>query len=330
MINQTSTTTFICCIESGWLETQTLRMVESLRRWGGQFAASPVIAVTPRFGPPLAARTRRSLDALNVEYYRFHADNQYAWKSFLNKHYAMAGVEEHCATDIIGWLDSDLLILGEPSQLMLAANEDFAACASDKNIGTTGADDPFDPYWRAACHAVGLVVEDLPWITTERDKARIRLYWNSGVFVYRRTTHFAQHHLDATLRLLDAHITSEQAGLYFTQHTLGMAMVQQGLRWRSLPYSHNYALGTKTYPQWYDAEMLRSAKILHYHDAMWPPFWATLLACLHTTHPQVAAWLAPKGALKNAASPLSKVVSQGLAYRRQQQAARYQQRCRVL
>ena len=89
MINSTSDTTFVCCVESGWLEPQTLRMVESLRRWGGQFAQSPVVAVTPRFGPPLAAKTRRAFGALNVEHYRFHADNQYAWKSFLNKHYAM-------------------------------------------------------------------------------------------------------------------------------------------------------------------------------------------------------------------------------------------------
>ncbi len=330
MINSTSDTTFVCCVESGWLETQTLRMVESLRRWGGQFAQSPVVAVTPRFGPPLAAKTRRAFDALNIEHYRFHADNQYAWKSFLNKHYAMAAVEDRCSTEFMAWLDSDLLILDEPSQLVLTNSEDFAACAPDKNIGTAGSNDPFDPYWQAACHAVGLTVEELPWITTERDKARIRLYWNSGVFVYRRATHFSQHHLDTTLRLLNAHIASEHAGLYFTQHTLGMAMVQQGLRWRSLPHSHNYGMGTKTYPQWYDAETLRTTKILHYHDAMWMPFWETLLTCLEATHPDVAEWLAPLGALKNEAPPLWKVVSKGLIHLRQQQAADYQKLCRLV
>src|SRR5205085_1505515 len=61
---------FICCVESGPLEDQTVRMVESLRRWGGRLAEAPVVAVTPRFGPPLARTTRRALDRLSARHVR--------------------------------------------------------------------------------------------------------------------------------------------------------------------------------------------------------------------------------------------------------------------
>ena len=53
--------TFVCCVESGSLESQTIRMVESLRRYGGKFANAPVIAVTPRFGAPLSKATLQVL-----------------------------------------------------------------------------------------------------------------------------------------------------------------------------------------------------------------------------------------------------------------------------
>lgn len=46
--------TFVCCVESGLLENQTVRMIESLRRWGGRLRESPIFAVTPRIGSPLS------------------------------------------------------------------------------------------------------------------------------------------------------------------------------------------------------------------------------------------------------------------------------------
>lgn len=56
--------TFVCIVESGWVEAQAIRMVESLRQWGGQFANAPVLAVTPRLGLPLARKTHKAFDKL--------------------------------------------------------------------------------------------------------------------------------------------------------------------------------------------------------------------------------------------------------------------------
>ena len=62
--------TFVCCVESGLLENQTVPMIESLRRWGGRLRESPIFAVTPRMGPSLSRQTHRSFERLGVEYLR--------------------------------------------------------------------------------------------------------------------------------------------------------------------------------------------------------------------------------------------------------------------
>ena len=76
-MTETSQITFVCCVESGWLKVQTVRMIESLRRWGGQFANAPVFAVTPRLDPLLMYKTRRAFDNLYVKYLRFHEKSAY-------------------------------------------------------------------------------------------------------------------------------------------------------------------------------------------------------------------------------------------------------------
>ncbi len=47
------TATIVTCVEYGPLEQMVVRMVDSLRRWGGRLADAPVYAVKPRRGMPL-------------------------------------------------------------------------------------------------------------------------------------------------------------------------------------------------------------------------------------------------------------------------------------
>ena len=323
--------TFVCCVESGALEAQTVRMVESLRRWGGKFADAPLIAVTPRFSPPLSYQTLKTFEQFNVEYLHFQAKSQYSWFKYLNKPYALVAVEERSTSEFIGWLDSDLLFLGEPDQFILKDGEDCVACASDKTIGSTGPGDPFEPYWKEICQAVGIDIEDLPWVTTEMEGIRIRLYWNSGVFVYRRKTSLAQHHLQVSLQLLNERIANHNAGIFFTdQVALGLAMVKMGLSWRTLPYSHNYTMSPLIHDQWYKQEQLKEARIVHYHDCLWPPFWPEFIKCLGVTHSEVASWLESKGPMKNEAPLQWRATTKLLNYFRSRKELAYQKLCRVI
>jgi len=322
---------FVCCVESGALESQTLRMIESLRRWGGVFANMPVLAVIPRMGIPLASKTIHAFDRLQVDYLYFQNRDRYVWDKFLNKPYAVLAAENYFQSECIVWVDSDLLFVGEPEQLILSDEEDFVACASDKNIGTNGIDDTNAPYWQNACQVVGLEIGSLPWVITEREQERIRLYWNGGIFAYRRSTNFAQIYLDTCLCVYDSQVISCESGMYFhEQVSLGLAMLRAGLRWRSLNETHNYSFGSKTFEKWYCEEKLRTAKVLHYHDAMWDWFWDTFIDCLNKTHPDVADWAKTLGVMKNEAPIQWRFMKKLLDLVYQQQEKIYINSCQVI
>jgi hypothetical protein len=325
--------TFVCCVESGPLETQAVRMIESLRRWGGAFANAPIIAVTPRIGPPLTFKTHNTFERLNVKYIRYRFKSKYSWFKFLNKPLALFAAEEHVVSDSVCWLDSDLLILDEPEQLVLNSGEDFLGCASDKEQGTSGSEDKFHPIWQENCRVLGMDIEDLPWIVTEQEKERIRIYWNGGIFVYRRSTSFAKDYLNTCIQLLDGRLTTNVPGYAVginEMSAIGLAMVKRGLSWRALPYSHDYIMSSQTHKDWYVEEKLQEAKIIHYHDSMWPWFWETFIECLQKTHPEVADWLISLGPMKNEAPIQWRAARKILNSIRSKQELAYIKSCKVI
>ncbi len=322
--------TIVFCVESGGLEAMTVRAVASLRKWGGRFAGCRVLAITPRLGPGLNRATLGEFERLNVERIRIHPPNRYAWFSFTNKQWALLEAQKLAGTDQICWLDSDLLVLSEPNELELSDDIQWAACASDKSIGVAGESDPNVAYWREICQLVGLKLDELPWVRAHRENVDIRFYFNSGVFIFRKSTDFLQNYLDFTARAMDARLASHVSGIYFNEQAmLGLAAVKLGLQWRALPESYNYAVGPKI-AQWYDSQKIRETKILHYHGAMWPAYWPTLMSQLKTDRPELHDWLVELGPLQNPAGVLRHSVGKLLAAARRRQAARHQRACRVI
>jgi hypothetical protein len=324
--------TFVCCIDSGWLEAQTLRMLESLRRWGGRFANARVIAVTPRFGCPLSKRTHRLLEKLNVEYLRFQADHPYTWLSYVNKPQALAAVEKISNSEFICWLDSDLLIVGEPEDLILEDDIDFAACATFKDIATSGPGDEFEPYWQAICQTLGIDIETLPWVLAQAEDLQIRLLWNSGMFVYRRNSNFGQHYLDICLHLLDSRLVPNTSGLFAIgmneMIAVGLAMVKQNLPWKALSMSYNFSVNYRIkQPKWFDVNLFSKAKIIHYHDSMLPQHWDKFLTSMQYCHPEVAEWLSQSGPMTSFAAPQWRLISKVLEGYRSQKHKLYRKSC---
>lgn len=292
-----NTTTIVCCVEAGWLEESCLRMIESLRLFGGRLAKAPVWAVTPRPGPPLSRRTRRELERLQARHVRFTPRERFAWNGFMNKPHALMAAEAVAETPQAVWLDSDLLVVDEPHGLLLDQEADLAAACPDKNVGTAGEHDPNDAYWQKACQALGLDCDDLPWVVTDQEAARIRLYYNSGVFAFRRGRGFGTAYLEDCRRLLRARVASRAAGIFFTdQVALGLTAHRLGLRQVRLGVDHNLPVGSAT-PGGLAPEAVARARILHLHDAMWPHMWPGLVQALRRTRPRVGEWLEAKGPL---------------------------------
>lgn len=332
-MNKKPDITFVCCVESGSLEIQTIRMIESLRRWGGKFADAPVYAVTPRFSPPIDQKTRLAFDKLQVEYLSFQTKSKYSWYKFLNKPSALAAVEKIATTEFISWLDSDLLIVDEPYELKLNDSISFSACASDKNIGTIGLGDTNEFYWKEICQYLGLNLEDLPWIETVLEKEHIRLYWNGGVFVYRRSTNFAKKYLNTVIELLDGCIASHESGIYFhEQMSIGLTAVKNKIPWSPLSGSHNFYVNTNVAKESYNLQDMKAAKIIHYHGAMFDKhYWDTFTEILSETHPTVADWVIKLGPIeKNQTSYRNRLVRKVIDYSRLRKEKAYTKTLKVV
>lgn len=328
----TQAISFVCCVESGILEGLTVRMVESLRRWGGAFAAAPVFAVTARRGPGLSRETLQAFERLGVRYLDRPLSGRYSWFPYYNKPVALAVAEEEASTETMAWLDSDILIVGEPEALHLEDGIDFTACASEKEMGTTGEDDPFEPMWRANCQALGINIDSLPWIISEPDGIRMRVYWNSGVFAYRRSTRFGHHFLQACTRLMEARNLSAAKDFSISFNEMGavaLEMHRLGLSWRALPYSHNHSVNWRSYSRSFRQDEFRRARVIHHHDSMLPAFWDTFLKCLQANHPAVADWLVEMGSVQNRASLGNRLFGKVLRDYRDRQWRAYVGSCKV-
>ena len=321
-------TAFCFCVESGGLEDQSVRMVESFRRQGGQFSKAQMTAVQPRYGPSLRRSTRRAFERLEVEFLRADqgaGNNRYSWNHFINKPYAIKAVSDRSACESIGWLDSDLLFVAEPSELILGPDESFLACTSDRIGGTSGPSDPLEPYWLAACRSLGIQIDDLPWVRSQIDEVAIRYYFNSGVFVFRRQGGFADQYLSNCEKMLDDHVSSRVVDYFFTdQIALGLTVFKMGLRDRQLSLTHNYPMGAKTHRDWYRSQDLKAARIVHYHDAMWPDFWETFISCIADTHPDTHDWLVQLGPMQNKASVVGKLMGKLIARHRGRARSRFE------
>jgi hypothetical protein len=313
--------TIICCIEAGALEPMTLRMVESLRHWGGWLTQSPVIAVTPRYGSGLAASTRRGLERLGVEYLWRPRANPWPWYHFLNKPAAAVAASERARTQAMLWLDSDTLLAADPVGLMLGEDEDLLARA-DAMLS--------EPYLRALCVAVGADFNALPLMNVADETDRMRLSINSGVIAWRRQTGFADKWLRGCVDVLEARVASTDRGVWYTEQVvIGPLAARMGLRFRELGRCDNYSV-TRYLINHGQLEGLSDATVVHYHEMSWPENFATLLGVLRKHKPALYEWLAGQGPLRSPERLLRRPWGRALRLWRRQRLAAFERACRRL
>src|SRR3954470_5332540 len=125
---------FVACVESGPLEAQTVRLAESIRRFGGALSGGEILAIPPRSAPPLSRETRRRFAELGVRHERLRSHPKYAWYHYLNTPIALAAAERLTDADVICWTDSDLLFMAEPTELALDPTIDFIAGSTDNGV----------------------------------------------------------------------------------------------------------------------------------------------------------------------------------------------------
>ena len=226
---------FVCCIESGRLEDQTLLMLKTLRKFGGRLANCTVFAVKARTGPPLSPATLLVMSELDVKYIEDSTYNVAPWFNYSNKPAAVYWAQCNAVTDLVAWLDSDVLIASEPLGLLLGSGVDFAARAEYLPPAIHDGNSKNIPYWQSLCNLLCADFDDLPWISLEIPVVKMRAFFNSGVFVWRRSSCFAESYLSAFEKLLKSKLAScSGTAWYADQVVISPVLVRERIKWRHL------------------------------------------------------------------------------------------------
>jgi hypothetical protein len=153
----------------------------------------------------------------------------------------------------------------------------------------------------------------------------VRLYWNAGIFCYRRSTGYAQVYRDYCLRLLDAKFAHKTKKLFYVEQ-VAMALAGAKLRWRKLPRSHNFTMEAWSQRQ-FCGEELREARVIHYHDFFADKNWPRFVEILQTARPDVAKFIQQGGLLSEGGAPWKRWTRSGLRSARRMKQQIHLARC---
>lgn len=260
---------FITCIESGLLETKSLLLYESIRRYGGRFSQCPIYGFSPRVGHGIAPETKKRLQELGVEYIDLVLNTEFAYFPYGNKNFATAYVENQQKHEFLVFLDSDTIFFREPTALELADNYDVAVRpVSWKSTCTSGSpDDPYDHYWHLLCKYCGVDYESIPLIQTFVQGVEIKACYNSGLVAVRANKGIFSKWRDDLVNILRRGIEPKQGKAEVTdQSTLSTAIWGITNRVQILEPVYNYPIrsidGQQTLIQFNSSHPLIH---IHYH-----------------------------------------------------------------
>lgn len=317
-------TTFITWVEAGPAEDHVLRLVESLRRWGGRYSQSPILIVAPRPGPPPAASTLKQLASLGAAFAPCPQQHRYTWFDRLNKPLAVIEAERLAATATITYLDPRLIVLGEPDELPLGGGEDFAAVPGDPAFATFTPGDPHEAYWWQACAQTGVVFHDLPRIDM-LDGAQARLTFDGLVFSCRRLAGLGRHYYLALRRLMEGRLASSTRGYVINDEaSMTLAVHRMRLRWRRLSAAYPTCYETAAPPSLGPASPPRLLLAPDCASAQWTPF----LRRVEAIQPQASAWLSAR-APRSGLTPWRSVLAAMGRFSRARRAAAFQRSCAI-
>jgi lipopolysaccharide biosynthesis glycosyltransferase len=176
---------FLMCVEKGFLESQSLLLIRSLRKFGGGMKDAPVYCFSPRIWMPLEEKTIAEMEKLEVNYIDHNLNKLFPQFPRTNKIFVNAWAEENIDADFLVFLDSDTIFLNEPSKLILNESDDIGICpVHKKGISSRGEGDSKEAYWQEAYQICGSQVP--PFVKTVVSETKIRGHWNSGLISARR------------------------------------------------------------------------------------------------------------------------------------------------
>ena len=248
----------------------------------------------------------------------------------MNKPAALSKADQLVETNTVVWLDSDTLVIGEPNELLLDDGFGFAALPSSSqfDIASDGSNS-HEAFWRAIIQWHGFDPTEYPFIPARPgESGTIRMYWQGGVYSYRRDSRLGARHFRISREQIESQIASRCSGAYFSEQTsLALAVHEAGLNPRVLPSSHNLMINSLAERLTVSDEEVRDAKIVHYFGSMWADAFPDFVEKFSIARPDVKEWLLTKGALHDSRPLVGRAISKFKRQLRKAASEAYLERC---
>jgi len=192
--------TIVTLAVPGDVALQTLLLAKSLRDFGGSIASEPIWAMVPDGGPRMKRFIADAFEDLDVRLVPFPIEPEVARIPFAVKAVAGSQAEQAVDTDLLIWLDPDVLVVGGGREFLIPEGVTVGYRPVHHRLIGIDADRPIDAFWEAVLGACGASEDRLFRMYTNTGE-RIKAYINAGVFVVRPEAGLLQKWLDALVPL---------------------------------------------------------------------------------------------------------------------------------
>lgn len=239
---------FACLAGTDAQARHALLLAKSLRDFGGNLSASPVMALVP-VGGVIAGEIEAGLHACDatVVPYALPAALEAVPLAERAAGAAQAEVAARQVARLLVWLDSDSLLLREPAGLQIAPQAQIGCRPVDlRLVGSPWGEEP-NAFWQAIYAGCGVDRERVFPVRTTIEREIIRAYFNAGCLVARPEARLLRRWESAILTLAardEFRELSGREGLFFHQAVLAGTLMATLRREEiaELPPTVNYPL----------------------------------------------------------------------------------------
>lgn len=255
----------IYCIEAGWLERNTLLSIASIRQFGGKLNDFDILCVQPRANFNISKNAKNCLAEFGADFIKAELNKRHSYYALANKPLVCDYVMKNYEYDQYVFLDSDTLVLNEPTNLF-SFSGDIAVCpVTHKGAGMLANSSTIDSYWSQLLHQLQIDTNDFPVIETSLAKEKIIAYWNSGVILFNGRTTICEEWKALLMHVLDNRIYPNSE-IFFTEQTcLSAVLLQPKYVVHDMSITSNFPLTTKRKDQ-IDGINLDEIYVLHHYN----------------------------------------------------------------
>ena len=257
----------IICTEKGYLENTSKLLIASLRTFGGALKDTPVVSYQPRKGYEVSADTKKFFRENNVEHIELELNPNFAHYPLANKPVVCAHREQHSDADILVFLDSDVIIYGEPNEFLMnrSASTVRLRPVDGRNVGAYNSEDSNALYWNTIYKQ--LRVSNRRYVSSTVFNERILEYYNSGHIVVNRETGVYSEWLKNFKKVMNSGVRPDLGIFFVEQSVLAATITQMNLDVDLFGKEYNYPIhfNERLQNEDYFVSDFESLISIHYH-----------------------------------------------------------------